>query len=288
MKAAPVKRVRLGCPHGTRRGRCKIGGCFGANLCKHKITRYNCRDVECRGGSGFCRHGKMRTLCAAASCNGGGSLCAHGVNRSYCASDECGGKKYLCAHKKRKHLCSALECHGGGALCKAHKIPRERCKECLSMQQRLESKRFCKLCSDTFLSWPRRRAGILFCAKCDPSVPQRVELVIRPLLVERIGRAATIADDFYLGGAGCDATKRRPDLFFLSASEYPKMISKQLGLVGGCAVCIETDEDSHRDRLSACEAAKLCDEMTAIQKLCGDQTRCIFLRFKFKHFGNCC
>jgi hypothetical protein len=297
----PVKRkyVRPKCSHGTPKGYCKIEGCFGSQLCKHKKTRSRCADKSCGGGSSMCKHEirrnlcadeacgggsslcvhlKPRTLCAVASCNGGGSLCAHKISRSFCSAEECKGGGSLCTHKKPRALCKEEECHGGTSLCEKHKRTRTHCPECTTMQERLNTVRFCVVCADKRVSLNRRRDGLRTCAECDPTVPRRTELVIRPLLVERVGRATTIADDAWLGGAGCDVTKRRPDLLFLSASEYPKMISKQLVLVDGCAVFIEIDEDSHEHRLSACEAAKLCDEMTAIQKLCGDQTRCIFLR----------
>jgi hypothetical protein len=66
---------------------------------------------------------------------------------------------------------------------------RNKCEECLSIDEIVQHKMFCA-CTKR-LSTCRIRAGLKQCAECDPSVVDRVEIVIRPLLLARVkGKAA--------------------------------------------------------------------------------------------------
>ena len=77
----------------------------------------------------------------------------------------------------------------------------------------ISSKRFCP-CT-TLLSHQRRRAGIQQCAECDPSTVDRVEVIIRPILLRLIAFEPSATDDT-LFGHGCDVVRRRrPDFLWL-------------------------------------------------------------------------
>jgi hypothetical protein len=70
---------------------------------------------------------------------------------------------------------------------------------------------FCPICCDKILSLARQRAGVKICAECDPTVPKRIELVIRPKLLALIEHPPSATDDI-LFGQTCDVVKkRRPD-----------------------------------------------------------------------------
>ena len=130
------KRVRLQCPHGTRRGRCKKEGCVGKGICLHNRRRERCKACggkslcshgrrrghceEC-GGNSMCAHGRRRRGCKAC---GGRGLCTHGRQKSRCQA--CGNKRSVCPHGRRRGQCK--EC-GGRGLC-PHGRQKSRCREC--------------------------------------------------------------------------------------------------------------------------------------------------------------
>ncbi len=271
------------CEHGRRRGDCKE--CGGASICEHGHHRVVCK--EC-GGSSICVHGRRRSVCKEC---GGASICEHGRQRRECK--ECGGSS-ICEHEHRRTTCK--EC-GGASICEhgrqrnlcrdcdgvsmcEHGRKRRVCKECLDLNARLESGVFCIVCSDVYVSQRRRRAGIKMCAQCDAAAPKRIELIVRPLLIDAIGVAATIADDATLGGAGCDASVRRPDLLFVRAGAIPDNIAVPGMLIDGRIVCVEIDEQGgHPDNDPSCESGKMWDQTVALKRLCGETTRIFFVRF---------
>jgi hypothetical protein len=189
---------RKKCEHGRRRDRCKE--CGGASICEHGRLRSDCK--EC-GGASICEHGRQRSKCK--DC-GGASICEHGRRRSRCK--DCGGASF-CEHGRLRSDCK--EC-GGASICE-HGRRRSRCKDCLTLQQMLSSNRFCA-CTK-FLSPHRMRAGILQCAECDPATVDRVEVILRPMLLPLISHEPSATDDT-LFGHGCDVVRRRrPDLLWL-------------------------------------------------------------------------
>lgn len=268
------------CAHKISRSNCKDETCEGGGaLCVHKIPRSMCNDETCEGGGGLCVHKIPRSRCKIETCGGGGSFCVHKIQRSKCKIETCGGGGSLCVHKIVRSTCKDVTCDGGGSLC-IHNIQRSSCNECVPLEKRLTSGRYCVVCTATRLSWKLRRVGVKQCATCDPLVPDRIELVVRPLLVAAIGVAATIADDKMLGGTGCDAQLRRPDTLFVRADEVPASIDKPCELVNGRAVFVEIDEKGgHPDRESSCEAAKAWDQSVALKKLCGEATQVFVVRF---------
>ena len=81
------------------------------------------------------------------------------------------------------------------------------------MQRMMDSKRFCP-CTK-MLSPARIRAGVLQCAECDNSVVDRIEVVIRPLLLPLVAHEPSAMDNTLFGN-GCDVVKRRrPDFLWL-------------------------------------------------------------------------
>src|SRR6185312_15560941 len=129
------RRIYKKCAHGKRKYQCV--DCGGAGICEHKRIRSQCK--EC-GGSAICEHGRQRARCKEC---GGGSICEHGRQRARCK-----------------------EC-GGSAICEHGRI-RSQCKDCVPLEKMLTSKLWCMGCTDKILSMQRQRAGIRFCAECDP------------------------------------------------------------------------------------------------------------------------
>ena len=297
--------------HKIARSKCKDPECGGGgSLCtKHKIERSNCKDPECGGGGVFCMHNIRRSMCKDPECGGGGTFCMHNIRRSRCKNLECGGGGSLCTkHKIERSRCKDPECNGGGAFCD-HDIFYHDCKQCVPIEKRLKSGKFCVMCTDKRLSLQRRRAGIKMCATCDPNVPDRIEHIVKPLFVDAIGMEPTIADDATLGGKGCgDITLHRPDMLFVRANEQPACFSTTttttttsssasgsvairsigaapLELVGGRIVCLEIDENGgHPDYEPSCDAGKISNQVMALHKLCGASTRIFFIRFNPDEF----
>lgn len=248
------------CMHNVEKYYCKQ--CGGKGLCIHQKRKINC--TICCKTARRCVHNRWRYRCK--DCNGS-KICVHQKYIYRCR--DCKGSS-ICIHQKEKYLCK--EC-GGASLCK-HGL--QLCKECLPLEKRISSGLFCILCTDIQLSSNRRRANIKTCASCDPTVPDRIELIVRPLLISAIGVEATIADNAMLGGAGCDALLRRPDLMFVRSDE---MINGKPS-VNIRVVCLEIDENGgHPDRESICESGKMWDQTVAIKRLLGEETRVVFVRF---------
>ena len=131
----------------------------------------------------------------------------------------------------------------------------------------LASNTFCHGCTSKILSKQRQRAGLHLCAECDPRVPNRIEVVLRPLIAAAVGFPASIMDDAMLGGAstGCDAGARRPDWGWFARDR---------------AIFLEVDEGGgHPDRLAECEMAKMWDQTHAVRKLLGAEVPVFFVRF---------
>eukprot|EP00966_Prymnesium_polylepis_P073224 1700263-Prymnesium_polylepis.1 len=169
-------------------------------LCEHGKRKYRCKDC---GGSSICEHGKQKSRCK--DC-GGSSMCEHGKQKKRCK--DCGGS-YICEHGKQKHICK--DC-GGSSICE-HGKRKHICTECLSLHDIIASNRFCHCTA--FLSRERIRSGKKQCAKCDPSIVNRVEHIVRDRLLPQIIFPVSSLDELMFGN-GCDVVKgRRPDFIWL-------------------------------------------------------------------------
>ena len=239
------------CEHGRRRSSCR--DCGGTSICEHGRQRASCK--EC-GGSSICEHRRVRSQCKEC---GGGGICEHGRVRASCK--ECGGSA-ICEHNRIRSQCK--EC-GGSAICE-HGRQRSTCRECLSAEQLAASSIFCKNCLDKILSPQRRRAGLDMCAECDVTVPERVELTVRRMLLLQVNHEPSAADDVMLGGCGDTRNKRRPDLAWFS--QNPPL-----------AVSVEVDEHSHGDRDVSCELAKITDFSAVAKAALGETCAVFVLRF---------
>ena len=164
------------CEHGKYKGRCKIDGCFGGQLCEHKIIKYYC--TPCGGGGicdhklqrarcpkcspeNRCEHGNEKETCGRGNCHGnqrckehntrksqcvkckGSSICKHNRQKSQCIEDECWGSQ-MCLHRKRRTTCKECE---GGSICD-HKKYRSDCTECGGSSTCVHKKRRyeCSIC----------------------------------------------------------------------------------------------------------------------------------------------
>jgi hypothetical protein len=242
------KTCRRYCEHGRVRYSCKE--CGGKSICEHGRQRYVCKDC---GGQGVCEHGRQRNSCK--DC-GGTSICSHGRNSYDCR--DCGAKGF-CEHGRKRYHCK--EC-GGKAICE-HNLHRSTCKECVSVDKMLASTRWCQGCLSTQLSKARIRTGIRVCAQCDPTVPDRIEKIVMPMFVKEIGFPASSLNNVRVGGKECDAGKRVPDACWISADRV---------------VFLEIDEHGHKDRLPACEVAKVIDQTLSVQK---EYENAIVVHFRF-------
>jgi len=171
----------------------------------------------------------------------------------------------ICTHGNRKASCK--EC-GGSSIC-THGKQKASCSDCLTMAQKLGNGQWCVACVDKRLSAERRRAGVQLCATCDPAYPQRIELIVRPLLLAVVDFPPSAADNDMLGSRAaastCDASVRRPDLAWYGDN---------------LAIFVEIDENGgHPDRVAACEMGKMWCQTVAVKKLMGEATRVFYLRF---------
>jgi len=121
------------------------------------------------------------------------------------------------------------------------------------------------------LSHQRIRAGIRVCAECDPTVPPRLEKIVVPMFIERIGFPPSTMDDILIGGKQCDTNIRRPDTCWISHNRI---------------VFLEIDEHGHCDREPSCEVAKVIDQTLSVQKIYNDATVAHF-RFNPSEFDRC-
>ena len=247
------------CEHGKRRNYCKE--CGGSQICEHGRQRSKCK--EC-GGSDICKHGKYRSRCKEC---GGASMCEHERRRSDCK--ECGGAIF-CPHGRERSKCK--EC-GGSQICE-HGKRRSRCKECVTVEKMQESKIWCTVCCNKLICSNRIRAGVTMCAECDATVPNRIEVQLRPKLVEMVGFEPSALDDTLFGTDPkmCDVVKRRrPD--FLWQSEQ-------------VVICVECDEKGGHGSLNytpECDGGWMTDMTVALtelhQKQFGKAPYIFFLRF---------
>lgn len=225
-----------------------------------------------------CIHGKLNTeraLCMEPGENGrkycGNSLCDHGIQKNQCKFTTCGGTgTAFCACGERKEMCSGKDCGAtGNALCPCgHK--KYTCKNCLSLEQLMAHPKFCIVCLEKQLSWPRQRAKVRTCSTCDPVGKIRTEIVIRPMIKAALGGLeATILDDSILGGSQCDTTRRRPDALYERCDENG---------VNWRTAMIETDEHSHIDRQASCEGSKVADTAISYQAIRGVTSKVRFFR----------
>lgn len=255
------------CEHNRNKYRCKE--CGGKGICEHNREKKNCKDCK---GSGICEHNKERSHCKECK---GASICEHSKKRSRCkeckgasicqhsrirsACKDCGGAS-ICEHKKIRLKCK--DC-GGTSIC-IHNIIRYNCKDCLTLEQRLASGRFCKVCTIKKLSTQRIRAKIELCATCDIEYPQRIEHVIRPLIIKGVNHPISTADD-RTAPLGCNGVKSFPDL-----SWYDKSV----------CIIVEIDEKGgHPDNLPSCELARMTNINESLKTLLGEQIVVHFIRF---------
>lgn len=239
------------CVHGIQSKICRT--CCPSAFCVHNRRRYRCKDCA----TGLCSHGRYKHACA--DCGTG--VCRHGILQNSCRD------------------CSERFC--------IHRIRKLRCKDCSPFASRIKSKSWCIVCLDTKLSSKRVRAGLRSCAKCEPDAkPLRTELIVRPLLLERVPFPPSCEDDTLLGGKGCDgAAVRRPDLaWFMAGTGGPLRDFVGEGSLSSSspprAAFVEIDEDGgHPDRLPECEAGKMWDQTAAAKQLLGEDTLVFFFRF---------
>lgn len=96
-----------------------------------------------------------------------------------------------------------------------HGRQRTRCAECFSADKMLRGNSFCHICLTNRLSTPRRRAKLHVCAQCSTETPDRIEIVVRPLLLSLVNHPPSAQDDTMFGMT-CDVVRRRrPDLLWL-------------------------------------------------------------------------
>ena len=131
--------------------------------------------------------------------------CIHGKQKDFCKA--CGGSQ-ICTHGKARGTCKAC---GGSQIC-SHGKQRVQCKECVTASEMSDGNRFCIGCYSKLLSQQRRRAGIRLCQECDASKPQRIEVLLRPQIIQNVKFPPSAIDDTLFGN-GCDVSRRRrPDL----------------------------------------------------------------------------
>ena len=148
------------------------------------------------------------------------------------------------------------------------------CKECQTYEQLLNNKKICITCSNKMLSNERIRAGIRKCAECaaadgDKTKPERTEHTVRRQLLELVKFPPSATDDIYLGGKDCrngsssKESLRRPDIMWQWTDR---------------AIIFENDEDSHFDRETSCELAKITDQSHFVKNLLGEYAHVFLLR----------
>ena len=249
MKTTIVKRVPKRCVHDKIKGNCRI-----CNACEHGKHKRDC--LVCGWNRKRCEHGAREDNCKV--CNS----CEHGKHIRECCI--CGTG---CIHNRRKSMCNICvpkhKCQ--------HGIWKQNCAECTPFDRILSGSRFCIACTSKALSGQRRRAGVRYCATCDATRPDRTEIVLRPLLKAAMnGLEPSILGRTALGGFGCDSGVRYPDAL------YERCDDDQ---TNWRCVMLETDEHSHKDRESSCEAGKLWDQCAAYKRLRGESATVMMIRF---------
>jgi hypothetical protein len=158
--------------------------------------------------------------------------------------------------------------HGGGTRCPCGRLARQ-CPKCLTLAQQQRSGIFCLLCGDKQLGLKRmlRTGGNGICAECDPKVPPRTEIRLRPKILAGIHQPPEALDSA-LFGRDCDVDRnRRPDkLFVVRAADDGRI----LGIIK-----VGIDEDSHnnvppgktREEHIQCELGKVGNQFDALVML---------------------
>ena len=248
------KRVRKKCVHGKLKSRCK--DCKGSEICDHGRRKSICKAC---GGSGICEHGKRKSRCKECV---GSEICDHGRRKSRCK--DCGGSE-ICEHGKQKSYCK--DC-GGSGLCE-HGRTKRQCKDCFPLQKLLNSNRWCKNCCETLLGTNRVRSGLQICAKCDPTIPERIEHIVGDKIIDIIGYPPFAADDTLFGGSLCgekSEKQRKPDLAW--CIEYGRTV----------VVCEVDEKGGHPNEIVECELGRIWTLTDAFKKLMGEQTYVFFVR----------
>jgi hypothetical protein len=235
----------------------RVEGLFYFTNCGKRISMWN-------GKKYVCEHGKRHELCKEC---GGSQICEHGRQRYACR--ECGGSQ-ICPHQKIRSSCK--EC-GGSQIC-PHGKRRSVCKECVTVDKMQQSKHWCSICCNKTISKKRYRAGMTMCAECDSTVPDRIEVQLRPKLVEMVGFEPSALDDTLFGtdSAMCDVVKRRrPDFLWQSKR---------------VVICVECDEKGGHGSLNytpECDGGWMTDMTVALtelhQRQFGKAPYIFFLRF---------
>jgi len=210
------------CEHKRRRNTC--AECDGASICEHKRRRERC--IECDGAS-ICEHKRRRSACA--ECDGA-SICEHKRRRNTCT--ECDGSS-ICEHKRRRNTCK--ECDGS-SICE-HKRRRSACAECCPPE--LQYTRFCHVCGERDAKG-RKYGTPGVCARCDKTIPERVEHKVKDYLLSKLPPPS--GNDDKITGSECGESRRRADLVWIG---HDRVIQ------------VEIDEDEHKGRSVDCELGKM-------------------------------
>lgn len=226
------------------------GGC---KPCNREASRrsYLAKKEKAQSGDRFCDKCEATTHHYA---TGGCSDCfrRYDSQRDFSGMAPCDVCKTDTDHNKRG---KCKPCERNEQLC-VHGIRTHSCHHCLTPEQLLRSGRWCVNCLSKWLSPARRNAGMQMCAECDPNVPERIELVLRPKFEELIGPAHLF--DQKIGGKGCGSDDKwtKPDMLWLTCDD---------DFANMRIVVIECDEDSHVYRESSCEAARMSKQHEALQ-----------------------
>jgi hypothetical protein len=262
----PQKRYK--CEHNKMKSRClDCGGKPHNKKCEHNKRKSLCLDC---GGSGICEHNKRKSRCL--DCRGTPEKqkkCEHKKQKSRCL--DCGGnpqKRYRCEHNKKKSRC--LDCGGTPEKHKKceHNKQKSRCLDCGGTPQKHKKCLNCK-------TWIDARNGRSeydgMCFRCysekfpeDPKVKNRgrVELRVREFLNSNF---ADFVHDHPIKTNHCVCDHRR------------RVDHRRL--VGNTLLCIETDENFHKNYAKDDEDARYHDViMTWGGKLC-------FVRFNPHKFN---
>lgn len=256
------------CNHNRLKRECK--DCKGSAFCKHQKIKYACQ--ECKGsqicvhnkrktqckdchGFSFCEHSRLKWRCRIC---GGSSFCEHEKRKTDCRL--CNTNLKLCEHGLKKQRCKLC---GGSAYCK-HEKQKNDCFLCLKDDKIFSSKTFCPC--GTMLSTARIRSGITTCATHDTKHPKlRIEHRVVEMLTVLLQFEPSAADNITLGGKACDnAGTRRPDTLYIGPDR---------------CIILEVDEDSHQDRETLCELAKVSDQSIAIKHIKGADFPVVHVRF---------
>ena len=191
--------------------------------CEHGRRKDRCK--EC-GGSQICEHGRRKDRCKEC---GGSEICEHDRRKSECK--ECGGSR-ICEHSRIRSECK--EC-GGSQICE-HNKRKQTCPDC-------DGKAICKSKNTLGCRTIGNRKLNGYCSHCfvnlfpeDPrSLTVRKKSKEIQVVTHLFSKYTGFKNDkpFYVDfEGGCCATKRRIDL---------------RKLIGNTMLCIEVDENQHKN-----------------------------------------